>query len=106
MRPLREAIAAKFQRENNTDVNLHDTIVYSGGKQVIIPALAATMDADVGFQDDPRQFGGGDKGTHQVAHPEFPVQSDRRKLQSRRTSGAGRRAIGAPEPIDFIRPHL
>lgn len=43
LRALREAIAAKFQRENGLDVNWRDTIVCSGGKQVIFNALAATL---------------------------------------------------------------
>ncbi|MFP3549616.1 pyridoxal phosphate-dependent aminotransferase [Paraburkholderia sp. SIMBA_049] len=43
MRSLREAVAAKFQRENGLDVDWQDTIVCSGGKQVIYNALAATL---------------------------------------------------------------
>ncbi|MBF5004746.1 pyridoxal phosphate-dependent aminotransferase [Diaphorobacter caeni] len=43
LRPLREAIAAKFQRENGLDVLWQDTLVCSGGKQVIFNALAATL---------------------------------------------------------------
>jgi aspartate aminotransferase len=43
MRPLREAVAAKFRRENGLDVSWDDTIVCSGGKQVIYNALAATL---------------------------------------------------------------
>ncbi|MDR8046037.1 aspartate aminotransferase [Burkholderia orbicola] len=43
LRALREAIAAKFQRENGLDVDWRDTIVCSGGKQVIFNALAATL---------------------------------------------------------------
>ena len=43
LRPLREAIAAKFQRENGLDVRWQDTLVCSGGKQVIFNALAATL---------------------------------------------------------------
>jgi aspartate aminotransferase len=43
MRPLREAVAAKFQRENGLDVSWQDTIICSGGKQVIYNALAATL---------------------------------------------------------------
>lgn len=42
-RPLREAIARKYQRENGLDVSWHDTLVCSGGKQVIFNALAATL---------------------------------------------------------------
>lgn len=44
LRPLREAVAAKFRRENGLDVEWRDTIVCSGGKQVIFNALAATLD--------------------------------------------------------------
>jgi aspartate aminotransferase len=44
MRSLREAVAEKFQRENGLDVGWLDTIVCSGGKQVIYNALAATLD--------------------------------------------------------------
>jgi aspartate aminotransferase len=44
MRSLREAVAEKFQRENGLDVGWQDTIVCSGGKQVIYNALAATLD--------------------------------------------------------------
>ncbi|MEC5408615.1 pyridoxal phosphate-dependent aminotransferase [Paraburkholderia sp. MPAMCS5] len=43
MRSLREAVAGKFQRENELDVGWQDTIVCSGGKQVIYNALAATL---------------------------------------------------------------
>lgn len=43
LRALREAIAAKFQRENGLDVDWHSTLVCSGGKQVIFNALAATL---------------------------------------------------------------
>jgi aspartate aminotransferase len=43
MRALREAVAGKFQRENGLDVGWQDTIVCSGGKQVIYNALAATL---------------------------------------------------------------
>jgi aspartate aminotransferase len=42
-RPLREAVAAKFKRENGLDVEWKDTIICSGGKQVIYNALAATL---------------------------------------------------------------
>lgn len=43
MRPLREAVAAKFHRANGLDVGWQDTVVCSGGKQVIFNALAATL---------------------------------------------------------------
>lgn len=43
VRELREAVAAKFQRENGLDVTWQDTIVCSGGKQVLCNALAATL---------------------------------------------------------------
>lgn len=43
LRPLREAIATKFQRENGLSVRWQDTLVCSGGKQVIFNALAATL---------------------------------------------------------------
>ncbi|ODP32191.1 aspartate aminotransferase [Pandoraea sp. ISTKB] len=43
LRALREAIAAKFQRENGLDVDWRHTIVGTGGKQVIFNALAATL---------------------------------------------------------------
>lgn len=43
LRPLREAIARKYQRENGLDVSWQDTLVCSGGKQVIFNALAATL---------------------------------------------------------------
>ncbi|WP_233342879.1 pyridoxal phosphate-dependent aminotransferase [Burkholderia cepacia] len=43
LRALREAIATKFQRENGLDVDWRDTLVCSGGKQVIFNALAATL---------------------------------------------------------------
>ena len=43
LRALREAVAAKFQRENGLDVQWQDTIVCTGGKQVIYNALAATL---------------------------------------------------------------
>ncbi|MGT2476537.1 pyridoxal phosphate-dependent aminotransferase [Paraburkholderia terrae] len=43
LRALREAIAAKFQRENGLDVDWRDTLVCNGGKQVIFNALAVTL---------------------------------------------------------------
>jgi len=43
MRALREAVAAKYRNENGFDVRWDDTIVCSGGKQVIYNALAATL---------------------------------------------------------------
>lgn len=43
LRALREAVAAKFQRENGLKLSWQDTIVCSGGKQVLYNALAATL---------------------------------------------------------------
>jgi len=43
LRALREAVAAKFQRENGLDVGWQDTLICSGGKQVIYNALVATL---------------------------------------------------------------
>ncbi|WP_419735620.1 pyridoxal phosphate-dependent aminotransferase [Pseudomonas sp. COR18] len=43
LRALREAIARKYERENGLDVSWQDTLVCSGGKQVIFNALAATL---------------------------------------------------------------
>ena len=43
LRVLREAIALKFKRENGMTVDWRDTLVCSGGKQVIFNALAATL---------------------------------------------------------------
>ena len=43
MRTLREAVAQKYRRENGLDVSWQDTIVCSGGKQVLYNALAATL---------------------------------------------------------------
>ncbi|RFC67545.1 MULTISPECIES: pyridoxal phosphate-dependent aminotransferase [Mesorhizobium] len=41
--PLREAIAAKFKRENNLDYKPAQTIVGTGGKQILFNALMATI---------------------------------------------------------------
>ena len=41
--PLREAIAAKFKRENGLDYKAADTIVGTGGKQILFNAFLATM---------------------------------------------------------------
>jgi aspartate aminotransferase len=41
--PLREAIAAKFKRENGLDYKPTQTIVGTGGKQVIYNAMLATL---------------------------------------------------------------
>ena len=41
--PLREAIVRKFKRENNLDYKPAQTIVGTGGKQVIFNALMATL---------------------------------------------------------------
>jgi aspartate aminotransferase len=43
VRSLREAVAAKFRRENGLDVTWQDTLICNGGKQVIYNALAATL---------------------------------------------------------------
>ncbi|MBN3723680.1 pyridoxal phosphate-dependent aminotransferase [Burkholderia sp. Ac-20379] len=43
LRALREAIAQKFARENGLPTEWQDTLVCSGGKQVIFNALAATL---------------------------------------------------------------
>ena len=43
--PLREAIAAKFKRENNLDYRPEQTIVGTGGKQILFNALMATLNA-------------------------------------------------------------
>lgn len=43
LRALREAVAAKYRNENGLDVSWEDTIVCSGGKQVIYNAFAATL---------------------------------------------------------------
>ncbi|MCB0639199.1 MAG: aminotransferase class I/II-fold pyridoxal phosphate-dependent enzyme, partial [Lewinella sp.] len=41
---LREAVSAKFKRDNNLDVAVQETFVATGGKQVIFNALMATLD--------------------------------------------------------------
>ncbi|MFN3547578.1 MAG: pyridoxal phosphate-dependent aminotransferase [Mesorhizobium sp.] len=41
--PLREAIAAKFKRENNLDYTPTQTIVGTGGKQILFNAFMATL---------------------------------------------------------------
>ncbi len=41
--PLREAIAKKFKRENNLDYKPSQTIVSTGGKQVLFNAFLATL---------------------------------------------------------------
>ncbi|MCO6055231.1 pyridoxal phosphate-dependent aminotransferase [Pseudomonas sp. MOB-449] len=43
LRALREAVAAKYRDENGLTVGWEDTLVCSGGKQVIYNALAATL---------------------------------------------------------------
>ena len=43
IQPLREAIAAKFRRENGLDYKAADTIVATGGKQVLYNAFLATL---------------------------------------------------------------
>ncbi len=43
IQPLREAIAVKFKRENNLDYKASQTIVGTGGKQVLYNALLATL---------------------------------------------------------------
>jgi aspartate aminotransferase len=42
--PLRAAIASKFERENGLRYGVNETMVSSGGKQVIFNALMATLD--------------------------------------------------------------
>lgn len=45
IRPLREAIAAKFRDENGIDTTWRQTIVANGAKHIIFNALAATLNA-------------------------------------------------------------
>ncbi|UUP16280.1 pyridoxal phosphate-dependent aminotransferase [Nitratireductor thuwali] len=45
IQPLREAIAAKFKRENNLDYDWKQTIVGTGGKQILFNAFMATLNA-------------------------------------------------------------
>ncbi|MGC8170083.1 aminotransferase class I/II-fold pyridoxal phosphate-dependent enzyme, partial [Salmonella enterica] len=42
---LRQAVVAKFKRENQLDYSVAQTIVSNGGKQVIANALMATVNA-------------------------------------------------------------
>src|SRR6188508_2489621 len=41
--PLREAVARKFKRENNLDYKPEQTIVGTGGKQILFNAFMATL---------------------------------------------------------------
>src|SRR3954462_11639976 len=41
--PLREAVAQKFKRENNLDYQAEQTIVGTGGKQILFNAFMATL---------------------------------------------------------------
>lgn len=43
--PLRQAIVDKFKRENGLDYNVDQTIVGTGGKQILFNAFMATMNA-------------------------------------------------------------
>ncbi len=43
IQPLREAIAAKFKRENGLDYKWNQTIVGTGGKQILFNAFMATV---------------------------------------------------------------
>ena len=43
IQPLREAIVAKFKRENNLDYKPSQTIVGTGGKQILFNAFMATL---------------------------------------------------------------
>jgi aspartate aminotransferase len=45
IQPLREAIAAKFKRENNLDYAPNQVIVGTGGKQILFNAFMATLNA-------------------------------------------------------------
>lgn len=45
IKPLREAIVAKFKRENNLDYDWTQTIVGTGGKHILFNALMATINA-------------------------------------------------------------
>jgi aspartate aminotransferase len=45
IQPLREAVAAKFKRENGLDYKPSQTIVSTGGKQVLFNAFMATLNA-------------------------------------------------------------
>lgn len=45
LRALREAIAAKYERDNGLNVSWQDTIVCTGGEQVLHNALPATLNA-------------------------------------------------------------
>jgi aspartate aminotransferase len=46
IQPLREAISAKFKRENALDYKPSQTIVATGGKQILFNAFMATLNPD------------------------------------------------------------
>ena len=109
---LKDAVAAKFKRENGLDYKRSQIHIAPGGKAVLFNALVATLSAgdevivpapywvsypdmvllaggepvrvatreEDGFKLKPRGPGGGHHGAHQVADPQFAVQSHGRDL--------------------------
>ena len=109
---LKQAICAKFKRENGLDYKPEQISVGTGGKQVLYNAIVATVNpgdeviipapywvsypdivllaegtpvtrallAERPLQAAAGEPGSGDHAEDQVAHPEQPLEPDRRRL--------------------------
>src|SRR6476620_8350365 len=121
---LKEAIAAKFQRENELSYKPNQIIVGTGGKQVLYNALMATINPGdeviipapywVSYPERVALAGGvpvsvvctaaqgtgkGDHAEDQMDHPVLAVEPDRRRLFAQRAEGDHRRAGQASERV-------
>jgi aspartate aminotransferase len=126
---LREAIAAKFKRENNLEYTAAQTIVGTGGKQILFNALMATLNPGdevviptpywVSYPEMVALCGGtpvfvattqadrqGDHAEDQVVHLQLAVQSLGCCLQPCGTEGADRRADEASAGLGALRRHV
>ena len=94
--PLREAIAAKFKRENGLDYKATDTIVATGGKQILYNAFLVTMNEGDEVIIPAPYLGelsgnGGDQPRHagrRADHDRERVQAARRRISSARSRPA------------------
>jgi aspartate aminotransferase len=101
---LRQAICAKMKRDHGLDYKPSQTVVTSGGKQIIFNAMLATLNPGDEvivpapyWVSYPEMVLFGDGTPDQVDYPQFAQQPDRRGLYARRPAGALRRAA-APSP--------
>jgi aspartate aminotransferase len=115
---LKDAIIAKFKRENGLTYKREQIVISTGGKQVLYNALMATLDPGdeviipapfwVSYPEMVLLAGGGegDHAEDQVDHPELAVESDRRGVHRGRAQAADGCAGEASARLGDDRRHV